>query len=159
MYTQHSSLPFRNAESDPRSSLQGLAEQLVEAGAGHFLFTLGQNSGRYAAPNATYDSIVGRVPSFLSTRDLMSDLYEALSRRGIKLLAYLPSGCPENDPLALQQFRYEEDKPRRRPFQQMWEAVIREWSVRSVGELCGGKDVSERLGDQHLQAIQWAGGS
>lgn len=113
----------------PPAVIQGLAEQLEEAGASHFLFTLGQNSGRYAAPNATYDRIVGREPGFLSKRDLMSDLYEALSRRGIALLAYLPSNCPEQDPLALKQFRWEEDAPRRRPFQELWEAIIREWSL------------------------------
>ncbi|GAQ86749.1 hypothetical protein KFL_003090060 [Klebsormidium nitens] len=125
-----------NAQIDA-FDVEGLAEQLEEAGASHFLFTLGQNSGRYAAPNATYDRIVGRQPSVLSNRDLMSDLYEALSRRGIALLAYLPSKCPEQDPLAMEKFRWEEDAPLRRPFQQLWEAVIREWSLRWGSKVVG----------------------
>lgn len=38
---------------------EGLADQLASTGAKYLLFTIGQNSGHYCSPNATYDKIVG----------------------------------------------------------------------------------------------------
>ena len=40
-----------------------LADQIASTGARYLLFTLGQNSGHYCAPNATYDKIVGIAPA------------------------------------------------------------------------------------------------
>ena len=51
-----------NAQIDA-FDVDGLAEQLVSTGAKYLLFTLGQNSGHYCAPNATYDKLVGISPS------------------------------------------------------------------------------------------------
>ena len=62
--------------------------------------TLGQNSGHYCSPNATYDRIVGIAPSKCSRRDLIADLAKALSARNIRLMVYLPSGAPAADPVA-----------------------------------------------------------
>ena len=42
---------------------EALATQLEYTGARYFLFTVGQNSGHYCSPNATYDSITGIDPS------------------------------------------------------------------------------------------------
>lgn len=70
--------------------VEGLAKQIESVGAGYYIITLGQNSGYYLSPNATYDRYVGIQPSKCSRRDLVADLYEALHRRGIKLMVYLP---------------------------------------------------------------------
>src|SRR4030042_1101394 len=35
--------------------VEGLAEQMKSVGAGYYLITIGQNSGYYLSPNATYD--------------------------------------------------------------------------------------------------------
>ena len=43
--------------------VEGLAEQLKSVGAGYYLITIGQNSGYYLSPNATYDRLVGIEPS------------------------------------------------------------------------------------------------
>ncbi len=48
--------------------VQGLAEQLKAIGAGYYIITLGQNSGFYCSPNATYDKYVGITPSSSWTR-------------------------------------------------------------------------------------------
>ena len=58
----------------------GLVDQLASTGAKYLLFTIGQNSGHYCAPNATYDRIVGIRPSKCSRRDLVADLSNALRR-------------------------------------------------------------------------------
>src|SRR5271169_4679132 len=64
--------------------VETLARQLQSVGARYYQITIGQNSGYYLSPNATYDKIAGIQPSRCSRRDLVADLYEALSQRGIK---------------------------------------------------------------------------
>ena len=123
--------------------VERLADQLVRVGASYYFITIGQNSGHYCAPNATYDAFVGRVPSLLSRRDLVADLADALALRGIRLMVYLPSGAPSMDTLAMEklEWRWGFAKPwpawggpetgeRLAAFQERWEAVIREWSLR-----------------------------
>ena len=131
--------------------VQRLAGQLEECGAPYYFITIGQNSGHYCAPNATYDSIVGIRPSKCSRRDLVADLYEALNPRGIKLLVYLPSGAPAADPVAMKALGWkwgfegewpaawggERTGPRLAEFQLKWEAVIREWALRWGKNVCG----------------------
>jgi hypothetical protein len=69
--------------------VNGLAAQLAEVGAGYLLFTIGQGSGHYCAPNDTYDRIAGVKPSKCSRRNLIVDLADALSERGIAMMAYV----------------------------------------------------------------------
>jgi len=129
--------------------VSGLAEQLEEAGAGYFFITLGQNSGFYLSPNATYDSLVGRSPGRCSRRDLVADLIEELSPRGVRMMVYFTSSAPALDRQAVERlkctppwdphrigFHPELYTPvpgvdeRMTEFQRNWEAVIREWSLR-----------------------------
>lgn len=110
--------------------VEGLASQLDSIGAGYYLITIGQNSGYYLSPNATYDRYVGIRPSKCSRRDLVAHLYEALSKRRIKLMVYLPSGAPGGDLTAAESLQWRRGPYRNREFQLKWEQVIREWSVR-----------------------------
>ncbi len=110
--------------------VEGLANQLKSVGAGYYLITIGQNSGFYDSPNATYDKFVGIQPSHCSKRDLIADLYTALNKRGIKLMVYLPAGAPGRDTIAVKALEYERGPHRNREFQIKWEQVIREWSLR-----------------------------
>jgi len=122
--------------------VEGLADQLAAARVGFYMLTIGQNSGYYLSPNSAYDRFVGHQPSHCSRRDVIADLAAALDRRGIPLLAYLPSGAPTQDKTACAQLQWEwgfegghphEGKrtgKRLREFQLMWEEVIREWSLR-----------------------------
>lgn len=126
----------------------GLVEQVASTGAPYLLFTIGQNSGHYCAPNTTYDRLVGIVPSKCSRRDLVAELAKALKARGIRLLVYLPSGAPTADHEARRKLGWlwgradewqlpgEPVGGRLAEFQRNWEAVIREWSLR------WGRDVS-----------------
>jgi hypothetical protein len=129
--------------------VEGLASQLTDVGASTFFITLGQNSGFYLSPNATYDALVGRRPGRCSRRDLVADLAAALEPRGIRLMTYLPSHAPAGDRLAVEglgctpkwdaskwqlhpgrYLRRMEIDERLSAFQRNWEAVIREWSLR-----------------------------
>jgi hypothetical protein len=131
--------------------VEGLAQQAAELQTGYIVITVGQNSGYYLSPNATYDGLVGREPSRLSRRDLVADLAAALAQVGIPLMVYLPSLAPCRDLQAIRKLRctppwgaervgfppesiFPEDAARTdermTEFQQNWEAIIREWSLR-----------------------------
>ena len=115
---------------------EALARQLKEAGAAWYQITIGQNSGYYLAPNATYEGIV-HEPGKCSQRDLISDLYRSLHRRNIRLLVYLPSGAPDEDAKAISALDWRKGSYPNREFQTKWEAVIREWSLRWGEKISG----------------------
>jgi hypothetical protein len=82
-------------------NVEKIAEQLAEAGAEWFLFTLHHQSWAMMAPNAVYDSIIGRGDQ-TAERDIPRELMEALARKGIRLMLYVNlrldprSRCPED---------------------------------------------------------------
>lgn len=127
----------------------GLVRQLASTGAKYLLFTIGQNSGHYGAPNPTYDRLVGIQPSKCSRRDLIADLAQALEPHGIRLLAYLPSGAPAADPVARRKLGWLWGAPggwqlpgeavggRLVEFQRHWEAICRDWSLRWGRQVAG----------------------
>jgi hypothetical protein len=117
--------------------VDALAKQLESVGCKYYLFTIGQNSGFYNAPNATYDRIVGHTPSHCSKRDLIADLHAALAPRGIKLMVYLPSGAPSRDKVAREKLQWTNGPHRNAEFQRHWEALIREWSTRWGAKVSG----------------------
>jgi hypothetical protein len=116
---------------------EGLAEQIKSVGAGYHILTIGQNSGYYLAPNATYDRLVGIQPSKCSRRDLVADMYESLHKRKIKLIVYLPAGAPGGDAIARKALEWQSGEQRNREFQLKWEQVIREWSARWGNKVAG----------------------
>lgn len=117
--------------------VETLAQQLEAVGAKYFLISIGQNSGYYLAPNATYDRLTGITPSKLSRRDLVADLAAALAKRKIKLMVYLPSGAPAGDATARAALKWQNGPYRNAEFQRSWEAVIREWSQRWGNRISG----------------------
>ncbi len=110
--------------------VERMARQLASVGAGYYQISIGQNSGYYLAPNAAYDRLTGIRPSKCSRRDLVADLYEALHKRGIRLMVYLPSGAPGQDKAADAALEWRNGPYPNREFQGKWEQVIREWSER-----------------------------
>ena len=139
--------------------IDGLVDQIKEIQPGYCFFTIGQNSGHYCSPNKTYDSIVGINPSKCSRRDLIAELADALAKHKIKLLAYLPSGAPNKDEVAMEKLQWQNgtqmscycpchgldengkpwgsSNPPNIEFQRNWEAVIREWSLRWGDKIAG----------------------
>jgi hypothetical protein len=117
--------------------VERMARQLESAGAGYYQISIGQNSGYYLAPNAAYDRITGIRPSKCSRRDLVADLYEALHKRGIRLMVYPPSGAPGQDKAADAALEWRNGPYPNREFQGKWEQVIREWSERWGKKVAG----------------------
>ncbi|MCC6580362.1 MAG: hypothetical protein IT440_07955 [Phycisphaeraceae bacterium] len=108
----------------------GLGRQLRELNAKYIFITLGQNSGHFCAPNATYDHLVGISPSKCSRRDLVSDLWEELHGSGIRVMVYAPAGAPEHEPQAVERLGWKANGGRLAEFQRKWEQIIRDWSLR-----------------------------
>ena len=117
--------------------VDGLAQQLASVGASYYQISIGQNSGYYLAPNPTYDKITGIQPSKCSRRDLIADLYTALHKHGIRLLVYLPSGAPGQDEAAVKALEWRNGAFPNREFQQKWEQIIRDWSLRWGDKVSG----------------------
>jgi alpha-L-fucosidase len=133
---------------------EGLAGQLEQVGASYFVITLGQGSGHYCAPNATYDALTGVTPSKCSRRDLVAALYDALHPRGIRLLVYCAAemswGDVEARPgLGLRHHHNDIDSDGRRVGTKIWlehrqpdfmrniEQVLRAWSLQWGDKVAG----------------------
>jgi hypothetical protein len=121
--------------------VENLARQLDTLDAGYFFLTLGQNSGYFNSPNATYDRFTGYdTGERCSLRDLPMDLYRVLSARDIRLMLYLPCQAPNADPLAQKAFGLPEgrqDQPIDVEFARKWAQVIQEWSDRYGPRVAG----------------------
>lgn len=118
-----------------------LAQQLDAMGAKYFVFTLGQNSGYFNAPNAAYDRITGYQPGQrCAQRDLPLDLYQALHAKGIRLMLYLPCQAPNRDAQAQKAFGLAQGGKDQRidpAFAKRWAEVIYEWSARYGDKVAG----------------------
>ena len=149
VFTHYLTTPDMTADAWNRQvdgfDVNALASQVASTGAGYYFITLGQGSGHYCAPNATYDRYVGIEPSKCSRRDLLSDLYDALQSRGIALMAYVPADGSWADPAARRGLKMTAHwsepghnwgpgphwaKFRLPEFQRIWEEVCRDWSLR-----------------------------
>ena len=121
--------------------VEALAGQLEAMGAKYFVITLGQNSGYFISPNATYDKFTGYAPGErCAKRDLPLDLYKALKPKGIRLMLYLPCQTPNQDRRAQGAFGLPEgpkDQPIDLEFAGKWAEVIREWSDRYKDKVAG----------------------
>jgi len=129
--------------------IDAFVEQIAATGAGYVIFTVGQNSGHFCSPNAAYDRLTGIVPSKCSRRDLILEVGKALHRAKIRLIAYVPNQAPAADAVAVEKLKWRWGKEAPWPhdgaptgerlaeFQEYWEAIVREWSLR-WGKLVDG---------------------
>ena len=109
-----------------------IAEQIAEANAGYLFLTVMQRSKHMLAPNETYDKITGYKPGeACAKRDFISDMYEALNKRGIDLFLYYTGDGPLDDPQSGKAFGYvsQNDKVSVE-FVQKWASVVKEYSLR-----------------------------
>jgi NedA-like, galactose-binding domain/Alpha-L-fucosidase len=128
------------------------AKRLAKIGANYTCITLGQNSGHFIAPNATYDELVGISPSKCSRRDLVSDLADALAKHDLKLMVYLPSGAPDRDQIAVAKLGWKKGQhpfySAKAPgqidrnhdligFQEKWDRIVCDWSHRWGHKVAG----------------------
>ncbi len=119
--------------------VNAFADQVQQTGAGYVIFTLGQNSGYYCSPNATYEKYAGyQSGERCSKRDLPMELADALAKRNLRFMLYLPSRSPQTDSQAMAGLGdVNEQQPAPQIFTQRWSEVIREWSLRYGNKVSG----------------------
>jgi len=105
------------------------ANDVAQTGATYVIFTLGQ-AGYFCSPNSTLNGLCGTVTS---NRDLVSEVSDALAARGIKLIAYMPSGAPQIMAAGTQY----QTSGRNADFQNHWQAAIAEYSNRWGDKVAG----------------------
>lgn len=110
-----------------------LAKNLHEIGAGYYIITVMQGTKYMIAPNAAFDKIAGTKPGeACSTRDLIEDLYQSLSKYDIDLFLYFTGDGPYKNPEVGEKFGFIEprDVGVTRPFVEKWASVLEEYAVR-----------------------------
>ena len=74
------------------------AESAALAGAHYVIITMMQGTKYMLGPNTAYDNFTGYAPGeACSERDLVLDLYDALSPHGIRLMLYWTGDGPHMD--------------------------------------------------------------
>ncbi|MCL4193808.1 MAG: discoidin domain-containing protein [Thermoguttaceae bacterium] len=112
------------------------AATMKEVGAGYVIFTIMQVTRHMIAPNATYDRITGYKPGeACATRDLVLDLHESLSKRGIPLMLYFTGDGPRADPQAGAAFGF--TNPVTAEFVGKWASVVEEYGLRYGDKVAG----------------------
>ena len=112
--------------------LDGFLADFASTSADFLMFTVGQNTGFYASPNATLDALAG--PGHCSRRDLVMEIARGVKSLGKRLILYLPGEV--NRPVSVHEaFAWNpEDQSE---FQRRYTAFIAEYS-RRFGNLVDG---------------------
>jgi hypothetical protein len=115
--------------------INGFMADFDKTGADWLIFTIGQNTGFYASPNAVIDSLAG--PGHTPDRDLALEIARALHKRGKRFIAYLP--CEVNGNPAMQKGFSWNTQPGtdQAEFQEKYLRAIREWAIRFGKNLDG----------------------
>lgn len=117
-----------------------LADTLKSVGAGYYFITVMQGSAEMIAPNSAFDKIAGTLPGeACAKRDLVLDLYESLSKRGIDLYLYFTGDGPYKTEEIGKKFGFTE--PREdgvtKEFVIKWASVLEEYAVRYSNKVKG----------------------
>ncbi len=88
-----------NKIEDPQEAVNSFdvpafMKQFDECGAEWLIFTIGQNTGFYSAPNDVIEKRAGS--GHCAVRDLVMELADQVALRGKKLIAYLPTEVASN---------------------------------------------------------------
>lgn len=110
-----------------------LAENLHALGAHYYFITIMQGNEFMLAPNSTFDRIAGTKPGeACSKRDLVLDIYDAITPYGIDLYLYYTGDGPYMNETIGKRFGFTEPREEgvSRPFVEKWASVLEEYSVR-----------------------------
>ena len=123
-------------------NVQIFADNMSQAGAGYVIFTMHQRTRFLIAPNETFDKKTGYSPGqACSTRDLVNDLYEALSKHNIPLLLYWTGDGPRQDEQAAIGLEYDYKDGKHTPvnmkFIKNWAEVVSEYGQRYGTKIVG----------------------
>lgn len=103
--------------------VEKFCDEIATTGAGWLIFPIGHGEGLFCSPNAYLEKL---VPGRCSKRDLFREIAENMNRRGIRVVAYLPS-TPCGDKMK-EGLGWDRDPSDKSKFQQLYAGVVREWS-------------------------------
>jgi len=107
-----------------------------KTGADWMIFTIGQNTGYYASPNAVLDRLAG--PGCTPRRDLVMEIATRVKAMGKRFIAYLPCEVSGQSAEIKNAFGWTEEKnTAQTEFQRRYTAFIREYALR-FGNLLDG---------------------
>ena len=112
--------------------LDGFLTDFESTAADFLMFTIGQNTGYYASPNTTLDSLAG--PGHCSRRDLVMEIARGVRSLGKRLILYLPGEV--NRPVSVHK-AFAWNPGDQTEFQRRYTAFIAEYSQR-FGDLVDG---------------------
>lgn len=115
--------------------LDRFIDQFVESGADWLVFTLGQNTGYYASPNAIIEQLAG--PGHCSQRNLALELATRVSKLGKRFIAYFPAEFAFQSQEMQAAFEWSKNDPAQVHFQRHYCRVIEEYA-RTFGSLLSG---------------------
>jgi hypothetical protein len=113
--------------------LERFRTDFEQSGADWLIFTIGQNTGFYASPNAVLDRLVGS--GHASRRDLVLEIARAVHRLGKRFIAYLPAEVNAQSPEIHAGFAW--NPADQSEFQRRYTRFIREYAAR-LGSLLDG---------------------
>lgn len=122
--------------SVPTFDTERLAKKLADVGAGYYFITIMQRNRFLLAPNETYNRITGFAPGeACPERDVILDLYDSLSKYGIKLCLYYTGDGPLDDQQAGPRMGFTKADEQAgnkitKEFVANWSSVLREYSLR-----------------------------
>lgn len=116
--------------------VERFADSMAQARAGYVIFTMHQRTKFLIAPNSTFDNLTGYKPGeACSTRDLVEDLYRALSKRKIPLMLYWTGDGPREDSRAAKALGWADPIPV--DYVKKWASVVREYGERYKDKVVG----------------------
>ena len=114
--------------------VENIARTLHEVGAGYYFITSMQGRKYMIADNEYYRSLVGNeaADECLSRRDLIEDLYQALSKYGIDLYLYFTGDGPYKDEKIGSQYGFIEPREKNitMEFVQKWAKTLESYAVK-----------------------------
>ena len=111
------------------------AAQVEASKVDYVVFTIGQNSGFYIAPNPVIDKYAG--PGHTSNRDLLGEIMDAVTSAGRKFIAYLPCEINANTTMHEGFLWQKEPGTDQKAFQERYLEMIDFWA-KKYGEKLGG---------------------
>jgi hypothetical protein len=115
--------------------INGFMADFDRTGADWLIFTIGQNTGFYASPNAVIDSLAGS--GHTPDRDLVLEIARAVKKRGKKFIAYLPCEVRANTIMHKGFSWNTQPGTNQAEFQEKYLRAIREWAIRFGQNLDG----------------------
>lgn len=128
--------PFRGCRiTDPQQAvtqfdLDAFLQDVDQTGADWIIFTIGQNTGFYAEPNAVLDQFVGS--DHASTRPLISEMAQKVKNMDKSFMVYLPADIYAQSPTMRRAFGWIDDVPHaeQSEFRLRYAQFVRAYSLR-----------------------------